>query len=156
MTKIDKTIYFDMDGTIADLYGVDNWLSKLRAEDKTPYAEAEPLVDVAEFTMALNYLQGIGYKLGIISWLSKDSSDFYKKEVRATKLEWLNDKFPEIKFDEIHIVQYGYRKDYVANDKMGMLFDDSKEVREKWRGTAYDVDNVDIMTILNKLIEVVS
>ena len=26
---IEKTINFDMDGTIADLYGVDNWLNDL-------------------------------------------------------------------------------------------------------------------------------
>ena len=148
-----KTIYFDMDGTIADLYAVNNWLEKLRAEDKTPYAEAEPLVNVKEFTIALNYLQGNGYKLGIISWLSKDSSKSYKNEVRATKLEWLSDNFPEIKFDEIHIIQYGTRKDYVANDKTGLLFDDSKEVREKWRGEAYDVGNDEIMKILNMLVE---
>ena len=36
-----KMICFDMDGTIADLYAVDNWLAKLRAEDETPYQEAK-------------------------------------------------------------------------------------------------------------------
>lgn len=30
------TIWFDMDGTIADLYGVDGWLEMLIAEDPTP------------------------------------------------------------------------------------------------------------------------
>ena len=34
-------ICFDMDGTIANLYGVHNWLEMLRAEDPTPYALAE-------------------------------------------------------------------------------------------------------------------
>ena len=33
-----KMICFDMDGTIADLYAVPNWLDKLRAEDASPYA----------------------------------------------------------------------------------------------------------------------
>lgn len=33
-------ICFDMDGTIADLYGVENWLDYLIAEDVKPYAEA--------------------------------------------------------------------------------------------------------------------
>ena len=28
-----KTLVFDMDGTIADLYGVKGWLKMLRAED---------------------------------------------------------------------------------------------------------------------------
>jgi hydroxymethylpyrimidine pyrophosphatase-like HAD family hydrolase len=32
-----KAIYFDMDGTIANLYGVENWLPKLQAKDETPH-----------------------------------------------------------------------------------------------------------------------
>lgn len=36
MNKLNITINFDMDGTIADLYGVDNWLEMLIAEDTTP------------------------------------------------------------------------------------------------------------------------
>ena len=35
------TIYFDMDGTIANLYAVENWLPKLRNKDESPYAEAK-------------------------------------------------------------------------------------------------------------------
>ena len=31
--KMNITINFDMDGTIADLYGVENWLEKLIAEE---------------------------------------------------------------------------------------------------------------------------
>ena len=38
-------IYFDMDGTIADLYGVENWLNDLRTERTTPYEIATPLCD---------------------------------------------------------------------------------------------------------------
>ena len=33
-------ICFDMDGTIANLYGVENWLAYLVAEDVKPYKEA--------------------------------------------------------------------------------------------------------------------
>ena len=38
MIKMMKTkmVVFDMDGTIADLYAVPNWLQMLRAEDPTP------------------------------------------------------------------------------------------------------------------------
>ena len=31
------TIYFDMDGTIADLYGVNNWLHRIRTYDAKIY-----------------------------------------------------------------------------------------------------------------------
>ena len=36
-----RMIWWDMDGTIANLYGVEGWLPMLRAEDPTPYAEAK-------------------------------------------------------------------------------------------------------------------
>ena len=41
-----KTLVFDMDGTIADLYGVENWLPMLRAEDPLPYEIAEPIYNM--------------------------------------------------------------------------------------------------------------
>ena len=44
-----KAIYFDMDGTIADLYGVENWLDYLVAEQTKPYREAKPLCSEAYF-----------------------------------------------------------------------------------------------------------
>lgn len=37
------TIFFDMDGTLADFYGVENWLEYLNAEDTLPYEVAKPL-----------------------------------------------------------------------------------------------------------------
>ena len=43
-----KEIVFDLDGSIVDLYGVPNWLEKIRAYDPTPYQTAKPLVDMAE------------------------------------------------------------------------------------------------------------
>ena len=51
------TIYFDMDGTIANLYSVENWLEKLRSEDATPYEEAKPLIRLATLARLLNKLQ---------------------------------------------------------------------------------------------------
>ena len=48
------TIYFDMDGTIANLYAVENWLPKLRNEDASPYTDAEPLVRLATLARLLN------------------------------------------------------------------------------------------------------
>lgn len=147
------TIYFDMDGTIADLYGVDNWLPKLRSENSSPYAEATPLVDTYEMEYLLKELQHIGYTLGIISWTAKGGSKSYNKAVRKAKLEWLAGVFPEIEFDEVHIVKYGTRKDYVAKDKFGIIFDDDERVREKWRGEAINPNTADIIENLKKLVE---
>ena len=52
-----KAIYFDMDGTIADLYGVNGWLDSLIAEQTKPYREAKPLVDMRQLGKLLNKLQ---------------------------------------------------------------------------------------------------
>jgi len=145
------TIYFDMDGTIANLYGVENWLSQLRAEDATPYAAAAPMVDTAELQLLLSILQNRGYKIGVISWLAKGSTKTYDKVVRKTKMEWLRATLPEITFDEIHIVKYGTRKDYVAKDKDGIIFDDDEKVREKWRGLAINPNMEDIIEKLREI-----
>lgn len=62
------TIWFDMDGTIADLYSVENWLPMLRAYDPAPYALAKPLVHMATLARLLHKAQANGYKVGVISW----------------------------------------------------------------------------------------
>ena len=41
-----KAIYFDMDGTIANFYGVEGWLACLETSDPTPYKVARPLVNM--------------------------------------------------------------------------------------------------------------
>ena len=147
------TIYFDMDGTIANLYGVDNWLPKLRNEDATPYTDAAPMVDTAKLQLLLAILQNRGYKIGIISWLAKNSSKSYDKMVRKAKIEWLREMLPEIHFNEMHIVKYGTRKDYVAKDKGGIIFDDDERVRAKWRGESFNPNTEDIIEILKTIKE---
>lgn len=147
------TIYFDMDGTIANLYNVENWLPKLRAEDSSPYTDAEPMVEVGEFQMLLAILQNRGFKLGVISWLAKDSKKSYDKKVRSAKKNWLRENFPEITFDEIHIVKYGTRKDYIAKDKYGIIFDDDERVRNNWKGFPINPNTTDIIEKLRELKE---
>ena len=147
------TIYFDMDGTIANLYGVADWLPKLRKADAAPYLEAEPMVEAGEFQLLLSILQNRGFKLGIISWLAKDSEKSYDKAVRNAKKTWLCENFPEITFDEMHIVKYGTRKDYVAKDKLGIIFDDDERVRNKWRGLPINPNSTDILEKLRELKE---
>ena len=61
--------------------------------------------------------------------------------------------FPEIKFDEMHFVKYGTRKDYIANDKNGIIFDDDERVRENWKGIAINPNTEDIIEILEKIKE---
>ena len=144
------TIYFDMDGTIANLYAVENWLPKLRAYDPTPYMEAAPMLRFCSLARRLNALQRNGYKIGIISWLSKDPNPAYGEKVTAAKYYWLKKHLPSVNFDEIRIVPYGTPKSTLASE-IGILFDDEEPNRKEWEeagGVAYGVEN--IMEILSR------
>ena len=129
-----KEIWFDMDGTIADLYGVENWLEMLINEDATPYRNARPLVRLNVLARLLNRLQREGYSIGIVSWLSKNGSAEYNREVTAAKLEWLHIHLASVRFDRIDIVEYGTPK---QNGRNGILFDDEGQNRENWNGKAF-------------------
>ena len=150
-----KAIYFDMDGTLANLYGVENWLEKLRAYDVSPYAEAEVMLNMQALAHRLNKLQENGYTIGIISWLSKESTTAYDMAATAMKMAWLEKHLRSVKWDEIHIVAYGKRKSKLAQVKDGYLFDDNENIRREWiknnpNGWAFDVDNIlEVLDLMN-------
>ena len=124
-----RALYFDMDGTIADLYGVDNWLDYLRAEDTMPYREARPLLNLSLLARQLNKLQQRGFILGIISWTSKNGTPQYNEAVRVAKIEWLQKHMPSVHWDEIYVVKYGTNKSIFGS---GILFDDESNNRKDW------------------------
>ena len=142
MKNLNITINFDMDGTIADLYGVENWLDYLIAGDVFPYENAEPLLRLSALARRLNNLQKNGYNLAIISWLSKSGTDEYNAEVEAVKRKWLAKHLPSVKWDAIHIVPYGTPKQNFCGNPLDILFDDEAKNRENWTGRAYDVDDI--------------
>lgn len=140
--KETKAIYFDMDGTIADLYGVTDWLEMLMNGNELPYAIAKPLVRLATLARLLNELQRNGYTIGIISWLAKNSNADYDERVTQAKKNWLNSHLKSVKFDEIHIVSYGTPKQDIVNYPHGILFDDEEKNRTNWTGKAFDEKNI--------------
>ena len=144
-----KAIYFDMDGTIANLYGVENWLEQLINEDSTPYTNAKPMCNFSLLARRLNILQRKGYHLGIISWLSKNSSKYYDEKVTNAKIKWLNTHLKSVKWNEIKIIGYGTPKEKNVLYPKGILFDDEIQNRKNWIGKAYDEKN-----ILDKLKEI--
>lgn len=144
-----RTIFFDMDGTIADLYGVENWLEMLINADDTPYKIAKPLVRLCTLARMLNRLQRDGYRIGVISWLAKSGSIEYNEKVTAAKIGWLNKHLPSVKWDEVNIVSYGTEKWRFATNEEDILFDDECGNRESWTGVAYDAS--EIMTALKSL-----
>ena len=135
-------IWFDMDGTIADLYGVDGWLDYLINSDVYPYANARPMLHLSTLARMLNQLQRKGYEIGIISWLSKSGTDEYNKAVTDAKMEWLKKHLASVHFDTIYIVKYGTPKEIFSTSENDILFDDEEKNRQNWNGKAFDVDNI--------------
>ena len=142
-------IYFDLDGTIADLYGIPGWLEMLQSYDPTPYAIARPLVNLSRLARYLNRLQKMGHEIGVISWLSKSSTPEYDAMVSSAKMFWLGRHLPSVKWNEIKIVSYGTNKWESCGE--GILFDDEARNRDTWGGAAYEPDN--IFEVLTELVK---
>ena len=136
------TVWFDMDGTIANLYGVEDWLPKLIDCNPSPYAEAKPLLRLNTLARVLHKVQAQGHKVGIISWLSKNSNPNYDREVTAAKKKWLKTHLKSVDFDYINIVPYGTPKQQFCTSVEDILFDDEKPNRDNWTGVAHDVDDI--------------
>lgn len=136
------TIFFDMDGTIANFYGVENWLEYLKNENAYPYANAKPLVNCQALARTLNNLQKKGHKIEIISWLSKNSTEKYDEAVTEAKEKWLKTHLSSVHFDKINIVKYGTNKDAFRHTENDILFDDEEPNRKAWNGKAYNVNNI--------------
>ena len=132
-------INFDMDGTLANFYGVEGWLEYLINSDVTPYAVAKPLFNFSALARQIHRLQNKGYTVNIISWLSKSGTEEYNAEVTKVKKEWLAKHLPSVTFDRITIVRYGTPKSTCGN---GILFDDEIGNRNEWKGIAYDAENI--------------
>lgn len=134
-----KAINFDMDGTLADFYGVENWLEYLMNKDAYPYIAAKPLVNMSVLARYLNRLQRNGYEINIISWLAKNSTGDFDKIVTEAKKKWLKKHLPSVNWNKITIVAYGVNKSTLGN---GILFDDEEPNRNMWGEGAYDVHNI--------------
>lgn len=145
-----KTIWFDMDGTIANLYAVENWLPKLRSYDPSPYIEAAVMLNMSILARYLNKLQKLGYSVGIISWTSKGGSHEYNDAVAEAKSNWLIEHLHSVSWDYIHITAYGVPKETWMNTTDDILFDDNEEIRNDWNGKAYTPDM--ILFVLKELL----
>lgn len=141
------TFIFDMDGTIADLYGQEGWLDDLISESPAPYINAKPMCNFSRLARLLNTAQAKGCRIEIISWLSRDSSEAYEKAVAEAKRKWLNNHLNSVTFDAIHIVKYGTPKSKVTEaTEEAILFDDEERNREEWlrsgKGFAFTPDKI--------------
>lgn len=153
----NKTLVFDMDGTIANLYGVENWLEDLRSENPYPYEVAEPIYPMDFLNGLLDYFKILGWRIVVTTWLAKNSSKEYDELVRNAKLAWL-EKY-EFPYDEIHLVKYGTTKANCTRHLGGIqiLVDDNEKIRKGWTlGETIDANkNIldQLFTLLNDEIE---
>lgn len=149
-----KVLVFDMDGTIADLYGVKDWLPMLRAENVHPYVVAKPIYDMTVINNLLLLLKAEGWRIVVTSWLSKGSSKEYDKQVRRAKINWLDEiGFP---YDEIHLIKYGTTKASCTRKLGGfqILVDDNEQVRKGWNlGATIDPTEDLVVSLLELLSE---
>lgn len=120
----NATIYFDLDGTIADLYGFNDWLTYLQNEQTDPYAGAGLLVDGEQLRNFLAAGKAAGVLFGVVSWGAKNASKDYQKAIRRAKIDWLKKNNLLKYFDELHVVKYGTPKNRAAKNRTGVLIDD--------------------------------
>jgi hypothetical protein len=150
---MEKILVFDMDGTIADLYGVENWLSDLRSENPRPYKVAKPMYEMDALNAVLDAFKSQGWKIIVTTWLAKGSTKNYDNLVREAKIAWLEEYgFP---FDEIHLVKYGTTKANCTRRHGGfqILIDDNEKVRKGWTlGATIDANK----NILGELIDLLN
>lgn len=138
---------FDMDGTIADFYGVEGWLDALRSFSARPYAEAAPMMNFSALARQLNAAQRKGAKLVIISWCSKTSTPEFDMMVEIIKRRWLTEHLPSVRWDEIKVVPYGTNKAEVCgvDSEDFFLFDDEEHNRKEWEeldGLAFNPSDI--------------
>ena len=128
-----KTIAFDMDGTIADLYGQKGWLSALENEDASIFASCEPLVDIEDFKRVCHKLQNKGWTIGVITWLPKFASEVFERECEETKKYWLKKHGLDF-FQFVSCQKYGTDKKQGLpfRGEYNILIDDNSEVRAEW------------------------
>lgn len=137
-----KAIYFDMDGTIADLYGVPNWLDAALTGSESPYIDAKPMFDAHRFDHMVSRLHADGWHIGIITWNFRGASKEYESKVERAKREWCKRHLPTL--DEMKVVPYGVPKHDVADVKSdAILVDDDATNIIAWEAAGENCKGID-------------
>ena len=127
---MNNYVYFDMDGTISDLYGVHNVFNRLDNLDATPYLEAKP---INKYINMLKEFKTMGYHVCILSCLGIISEDKFDKDTIHYKNEWLNRYIGSKYIDErIYIPNTKHKEQYITHP--GILVDDDDRVLVNWNG----------------------
>ena len=125
-------VYFDLDGTVYDLYGLPDWLQKFRNEEPGVFIDGAPLVDLKKLKELCFSLMCSGVRFGVISWLPMGASEEYSRVCELEKKSWIELNLPFV--SEVYIQEYGTPKQYAPSKRAKRMFliDDSLEVRKMW------------------------
>lgn len=149
-----KTIYFDMDGTVADLYGKEDWLPSLRNEKAGTFIDLKPMVNMQELKEVCIQAIKQGWEIGVITWLPMKASNHYETICTLEKLEWIKRHMPYVR--EFYPQTYGTPKREAPRRRsdLAILIDDNEEIRKSW-GEEYTIDATksNIVEEIRKLIE---
>ena len=125
-----KKVYLDMDGTIANLYAITNWLERLTSEDTNIFKECKPLISQKEL---YDLFPSDTYEIIILSMTPYKCSKYYHENVIQQKNEWLDIYFPQIK-KRIYKKYSGNKN--LKNSENAILIDDNEIIRKNFRGLA--------------------
>ena len=156
---MSKIIYFDLDGTLYNLYQKPNWLEDLREEKAGVFSDENLLmVDFERFYFSIMELFKNGYQFGVISWLPMQASIEYEEICRKEKIAWIAENLPFV--EEINIVPYGTPKQLAIQKrrKEMVLIDDNMEICQMWntpkqRHSYHVSEYVNVVDILEQIIE---
>ncbi len=128
-------IYFDLDGTIYDLYNFPNWLYMLQNEE-SPFYDLPPLVDIKVLRKIMEKLQSRETaSFEIISWLPMNASIAFEEKCTDEKINRVHDDFGTELFNNGHFLRYGTPKESAVLEPLTrkhVLIDDNLEILEQW------------------------
>ena len=133
-----NTIWFDMDGTIYELYRIPNWLERVREMDTSVFSDGFPRNDYDRIDIAVEALIEQGWQVGVITWAPKGATMDEINEVSEVKFNWLCKFFPALANGKFACIPYGESKAQFLIDMgeartLNILVDDNKYVRADWR-----------------------
>lgn len=129
-------IFFDMDGTIANLYQKRGWLESIMDEQEGLFQNLEPMftrADWVSFEASLSRIFNGQYELGIITWTPMNVTSEYCQIVEQEKRNWVLENLPKC-FTEFHALPFGVPKQYADTKRAEtmILVDDNMEVLSIW------------------------
>ena len=129
----DIIIYFDLDGTVYDLYHVPNWLEKLRGHKPRVFKEGQVMFDKDFYTICEDLRDMFNVKFGVITLLPRESTNRYNNQVIHTKLDWIKKHLPFVDMSLVHIIESQEDKHkYAKPNCRTYLIDDNENNCKAW------------------------